>query len=54
MDKKFNIEVMYKGKPEPGHIFAHSRYDAIFKLTYYCGFKRDDIIKCEEEVKTDA
>jgi hypothetical protein len=53
-DKKFNIEVMYQGKAEPGHIFAASYWDAIFKLTYYCGFKRDDIVKCEEEVKADA
>ena len=45
-DKKFNIEVMYQGKAEPGHIFAASYWDAIFKLTYYCGFQREDIIKC--------
>tara|TARA_B100000085_G_C18239957_1_gene389529 strand:+ start:160 stop:339 length:180 start_codon:yes stop_codon:yes gene_type:complete len=47
-DKKFNIEVMYQGKAQPGHIFAASYWDAIFKLTYYCGFQREDIIKCKE------
>lgn len=51
MDKKFNIEVIYKGKAETGHIMAASYYDAVFKLTYFCGFKRKDILLCEEEIE---
>ena len=48
MEKRFNIEVIYKGKAETGHVMAASYYDAVFKLTYYCGFNREDILRCEE------
>ena len=51
MDKRFNIEVIYKGKAEIGHVMATSYYDAIFKLTYYCGFNREDILQCEEAIE---
>ena len=50
MDKRFNIEVIYKGKAETGHVMAESYYDAVFKLTYFCGFKRKDILRCEETI----
>ena len=51
MDKRFNIEVIYKGKAETGHVMAASYYDAVFKLTYFCGFKRKDILRCEEAME---
>ena len=51
MDKRFNIEVIYKGKVETGHVMAASYYDAVFKLTYYCGFNREDILQCEEAIE---
>ena len=50
MDKRFNIEVIYRGKAETGHVMAASYYDAVFKLTYFCGFKRKDILRCEEAI----
>lgn len=54
MDKRFDIEVMYKGKAEIGHVMAASYYDAVFKLTYFCGFKRKDILRCEEAAEKPA
>ena len=51
MDKRFNIEVIYRGKAETGHVMAASYYDAVFKLTYFCGFKRKDILRCEEAIE---
>ena len=51
MDKRFNIEVIYKGRAETGHVMAASYYDAGFKLTYFCGFKRKDILRCEEAME---
>lgn len=48
MEKRFSIEVIYKGKAETGHVMAASYYDAVFKLTCYCGFNREDILRCEE------
>ena len=51
MDKRFNIEVIYKGKAETGYVMAASYYDAVFKLTYYCGFNHEDILRCEEAIE---
>ena len=42
--------MIYKGKAETGYVMAASYYDAVFKLTYYCGFNREDILRCEEAI----
>ena len=51
MDKRFNIEVIYKCKAETVYVIAASYYYAVFKLTYYCGFNREDILRFEEAIE---
>jgi len=51
LNKRLNIEAIYKDNAETGYVMAASYYDAVFKLTYCCGFKRKDFLRYEEALE---